>query len=570
MGFGLMGAGAAVSGLMGGYQQGRKFSQDEERFEMEKEKFGLEKEAAGQRKRLVDEQIIGAGLLNKKAQREIRLGEEEDEDLKASMDIVKSTFAPKQAPAGITDPASTAAPSQVPVTMTTPDGIEVQVPQAGGIAPPPGAARVAAPQSGPSLNELQEMYNKLNSVGLRKILRTQGPAAAVQQALEMGKRFGDAKTDAAIHALSGFNGGNGDQVSAALTQAGLPMPDGTKYERREIEVIPGSGHKVTDVVAISPDGKSSTSLHQLMRSRMTPAEIMRQDTEVGKAVAEITHRAVAEKNLNDWRTKSLDIQQKSANDQANYHLESLRLRREELEGTRDARNDAAVARKDEAESRTSRNALGDIMRMNGISKETSQVDMDKLPPEMQTSVRSAMARSVTAHTIWEMNKKGAAISPTEAMEVSRRVALDTDPKANPNGPKDIKLEGGQAYIMWNDQKVFIPRPAQMATTPAQQQAKPVQQPQPARPGIAPPPAQAAASQLPPEVERYGAALDAARQRLTAANATVQRFGLRQRQQDPGAFEAAQQSLADARLELERAESAYQSAIPQDYRRAASR
>lgn len=36
MGFGLLGAGAAVSGLMGGFQQGRKFAQDEERFDLEK------------------------------------------------------------------------------------------------------------------------------------------------------------------------------------------------------------------------------------------------------------------------------------------------------------------------------------------------------------------------------------------------------------------------------------------------------------------------------------------------------------------------------------------------------
>lgn len=486
MGFGLMGAGAAVSGLMSGYQQGRKFAQDEERFGMEKERFGLEKEEAGQRKILRDEQIRGVKASNVAAERANRIADEEDAELREGVEIIKATYAPKKAPAGITDPASTAAPSQVPVTMTTPDGTEAQVPQAGGIAPPPGAARVAAPQSGPSLDDIQGMYNKLNHLGFRRILRTQGPAAAVQQALEMGKRFGDARSDAAIQALSSFNGGNGDQVSAALTQAGLPMPDGTKYERREVEVIPGSGYKVADVVAISPDGKSSTSLHQLMRSRMTPAEIMRQDTDVGKAVAEITHRAVAERNLNDWRTQDLDIKRRSAADQASFHIESLRLRREELEGTRDARNEAAAARKEELESRTSRNALGDIMRLNGISKETSQVDMDKLPPEMQASVRSAMARSFTAHTIWEMNKKGAAISPTEAMEVSRRVALDTDPKANPNGPKDIKLEGGQAYIMWNDQKVFIPRPAQMATTPAQQQAKPGQQPQPARPGIAAP------------------------------------------------------------------------------------
>lgn len=564
MGFGLMGAGAAVSGLMSGYQQGRKFSQDEERFEMEKEKFGLEKEAAGQRKRLVDEQIIGAGLLNKKAQREIRLGEEEDEDLKASMDIVKNTFAPKQAPAGIADPATAPAASEVPVTMTAPDGSEVQMPRAGGITPPPGAARVAAPQSGPSLGDLQDMYTRLNAVGLRKMLRTQGPATAVQQALEMGKRFGDAKTDAAIQALSGFNGGNGDQVSAALAQAGLQMPDGTKYEKRKVEVVPGSGYMVDDVVATSPDGKATTSLHQLMRSRMSPAELMKQDTDLGKAVAEIAHRKTAENNLQEYRTQDLAIKSKSAADQANYHLKMLESRNEELQATREARNDAATARRDKLIADTGREALGDIMRLNGISREVSAKDMDMLPPEEQGRIRGALARSFTAHTIWEMNRTGPTrtqqISPAESMEIAKRVAQN---------PKEVQVESGQAFFNFGDKKVYVPVPPQAASG-SSAPGKPGQQPQPARPGIAPPPAQAAASQLPPEVERYGAALDAARQRLTAANATVQRFGLRQRQQDPGAFEAAQQSLADARLELERAESAYQSAIPQDYRRAASR
>jgi hypothetical protein len=452
MGFGLMGAGAAVSGLMGGYQQGRKFAQDEERFGMEKERFGLEKEEAGQRKRLRDEQITGAVLLNKKAQREIRLGEEEDEDIRESINIVKETYAPKQAPAGAADPTSNSAPSQVPVTMTAADGSEVQMPQGGGIAPPPGAARVAAPQAGPSLNDIQGMYNRLNQRGLSRILRTQGPAAAVQQALEMGKRFGDAKTDAAISALSGFTGGNADQVSAALTQSGLPMPEGTKYERREIEVIPGSGYKVNDVVAISPDGKPSVSLHQLMRSRMTPAEIMRQDTDIGKAVADISLRKTAEQNLQEYRTQDLAIKEESAAVQANYYLKMLDAKNKELGFQSQARADANEAQAELRRSQASRNALGEIMQLSGVSRETSAKDMEMLSDTERVRVQSGLSKSFTAHTIWSMNRGN--LSPAEALEIGRRVAMD---------PKTVKVDdGGQAFIQFNGKSVFVPTPVRPA------------------------------------------------------------------------------------------------------------
>lgn len=548
MGFGLMGAGSAVKGLVSGYQQGRKFAQDEERFEMEKEKFGLEKEAFGQRGRLTEEQIRGVRAANVSAERANRVNEEEDEDIRSSMDIVKSVFGPRPAPSS--GSSAVAGPDQPTAAV----GVEGAPVRQGGIAPPPGAVGAAPSRTTPSLNDLQEMYSKLNSVGLRRILRTQGPAAAVQQALEMGKRFSDAKSDAAVQALSAFDGSNADQVVAMLGQAGIQMPEGTRFERRQVEPIPGSGYKVDDVVAISPDGKATKSMLQIMRSRMSPAEIMRQDTEVGRAVAEIAQRKTAEDNLQAFRTLELDIKEKSANDQANYYMKMLEARTKELGFQSDARRDANEAQAELRRSQASRNALSEVMQLAGVSRETSAKDMEMLSDTERARVQGGLARAFTAHTIWSMNPPGT-ISPAEALEIGRRVALD---------PKAVKVDRGQAVIEFAGKSVFVPAPV---TAPAPAPAPTSQSaaaPAP-RPGIAPP-----RNQLPPQAEQAGAAVDAARAKVAAATTTLQRFGLRQQQQDPNGFAAARQALDAARSELSQAESAYQGALPAGLSQAFSR
>lgn len=128
---------------------------------------------------------------------------------------------------------------------------------------------------------------------------------------------------------------------------------------------------------------------------------------------------------------------------------------------------------------------------------------------------------------------------------------------------EIKSAGNGIYYA-NVQGVNVPLPLNQTQYKALEKANAAKQPTaapaaPAKAGISAP--GAASSGLPPEAEKAGLSLDAARRRLDAASTKLRSFGLRQRSQDPKGFEQAQVELDAAKQEAANAETMYQNSLP---------
>lgn len=289
MGFGLMGAGAAVSGLMSGYQQGRKFAQDEERFEMEREKFGLEKEAAGQRKRLADEQIKGASLLNRRAEGE--LGDVEyNRSIEADERAIVERYAPllsgaSQAPAAPPSAASVpgaipdpAAGSSAPEAVATPGGIPV-----------PGQQPAQPPKS------RFEVMRDMNTELLNNRLRMRGVdrGAILKQAVESAKFFNDAKTKTTLGALNAFAAGvPQEEILADLVAQGIQVQPGTSFAVVD-KKDPRTGVPIQDIELRLPGGRV-ISKETLSEQSLDAKQMFDIRTEIGKLNATVSHHAAME------------------------------------------------------------------------------------------------------------------------------------------------------------------------------------------------------------------------------------------------------------------------------------
>lgn len=288
---GIAGIGAAVGGFTKGYTEGEKLRSDLEDAELRRE-IGKTTLAKAQREEEGHKRSME--IVNKYKN---LIGGETPADGSESSDVP----APSQ-PAGIANPAGSAAlnpdlnpnaatnipagpataaggpsgPAAVPTTAVAP------APSAGGIATPGASASAKQPKM-TKWDALQKMYDELNMVGL-----TSGSIPlekSLEMAIGMGKKFNDAKTDAAIGAMQSFNGTNQGEVMQRLSDSGINLPEGSKISFEKRETFPKSGMYFEDVVATSPDGSKSTSVSQLMRQRLDAKEWMNVNNDLGYKAA---------------------------------------------------------------------------------------------------------------------------------------------------------------------------------------------------------------------------------------------------------------------------------------------
>lgn len=301
MGFGLMGAGAAVSGLIGGYQQGRRFAREEDeadrqsqRFDMEKERFGLEKEAAGQRKQLTDAQIKSAGLLNKKAEMEVSDAEHNRQVDEADRAILEK-FLP-QAYATQAAPSSAPAPQGAIADPAADPSVPVQSAPAAGIATPGGSQPVpAGGQTAPPRSRF-EILREMNTELLNNQLRKRGVdrGAILKQAIDSARFFSKAETQATVDAMQRFQAGvPQERILADMAAQGILVQPGTSFANVESK-DEKTGVSFTDVVISLPNGQK-LSQRALARASLDPKDLFNLETEIGKLNATISHHAAVEK-----------------------------------------------------------------------------------------------------------------------------------------------------------------------------------------------------------------------------------------------------------------------------------
>ena len=302
MGFGLMGAGAAVSGLMGGYQQGRKFAQDEERFGMEKERFGLEKEEAGQRKRLREEQIKGAGLTNKRAEMEM-----DDAEYNRRVDEQGNAITQRflREAYGSPDGSASPAPAQAAGAAAAPAGAianpaaeMAQTPsaapaQASGISLPGGAAPAGSsePAKAPQRSRF-EILGEMNSALLNNELKKRGVnrGAILKQAVESARFFSKAETNFTLDVMRRFEAGvPQEKLFDDMKANGVQVLPGTNFSLVE-KKDDRTGMVTKDVVINLPDGRR-LSKGDIEESAMDRKDLFDIKTKLGTLNATVSHHA---------------------------------------------------------------------------------------------------------------------------------------------------------------------------------------------------------------------------------------------------------------------------------------
>lgn len=438
--------GAAVAGLSKGYMEGSRFRSEMEDAEQMRKKRGIEMEAA--------ELQLGESKARAKAFEQSRAV------VQKYLPLISGEGDGEAAPEGGVAPE--AAPRAGGIT---PPGEAAAAPAAG-VAGPGVAGPGAAPAARPRMNKLdalQKMYSELNLIGLNS--GTIPYDKALEMAIGMSKRFGDAKTDEAIRALQSFDGSNQEDVARRLAGAGINLQPGAVFERKKTEAFPNSGIMVDDVVVTSPDGRQSRSLTQLMSSRLDPKDWMNMKNEVGYRAAELGFRRQSEENLRDFQNRQLDAQiaHWGALEAQHKAQTGLALRRLGL--------DEDKYGFDKLQNGLSK-AYGQAMDMAGFVKLSEEKLANLSDKERQDYSRKLMQGTVI-YSVFEQNfdlrKKQPNITMSEAAAAARFAAANRD---------KIETDStGQAFVELNGKQIFVPRPA----APAQQ---PSQTPQPA--GIKPP------------------------------------------------------------------------------------
>jgi hypothetical protein len=269
-----------------------------------------------------------------------------------------------------------------------------------------------------------------------------------------------------------------------------------------------------------------------------------------------------------------------------YSLENHERVKQQLEGEREQRNLALKGEQErplrEAHGRYF-NALADSVdrgeRAKGVkptfphliksqSADGSEAWMDQnVPGAIGTIVPAVEGKPEEKNWIFP-NKPAVAGKPANMMwsvdgvtmdsgEYRRRFYGDANPVSGRGNDATAATPTPQSSGRPPLTSFFPSAQAAPARAPAQPGAQANAQPQ------AQPAAQAAAqpgTPAPAPVDQTGGAVDAARAKLSAAQAGLQRFGLMQQKRDPQGYAAAQQAVAAARQDLDTSMSQYQNEL----------
>jgi hypothetical protein len=476
-----MGAGAAVKGLIGGYQQGRKFAQDEERFEMEKEDFQQRKELRGL-------QMEGTKLSNKKAQGELD-DADFDRDVRNQADAIRKDYEGKiralQEPAPVEVAPQAAGITQPPV----PGG------PAPGIQDPAGAASRAAPR--PSMFQLQQdmtvalLNNELRSKGANR-------GAILKDILAAGRFAKTAEAQATLDAINAWESGvPQEQIFSELRQKfGRDIPAGTEFVKTNVPLYEGSKTMVPDVQLKLPDGKI-VSRSSLAKSMLSPEQIVQSNTEIGKLHSQVSHYA-------DMKELAEQEGRRRETADANRHQEVMARFRESAE--QNARIYGLQFDKfqwDKYDSRQ-KSALDEFSRLYGfqplteservkIEKESGADALAKAEARATTGSQSVSAGMIVYNMNVDPRTLRPNVAPTEAIKAIETVGKVRRKELPPETIQQDDL--GRSYVSVGGNRVLVPVNADLG--PARGRAEAAAEADPKRPGVKPPPVDA-----PPLPARY--------------------------------------------------------------------
>lgn len=487
MGVGLMGAGAAVKGLIGGYQQGRKFAQDEERFDMEKEDFQQRKEMRGL-------QMEGTKLSNKKSE-----GELADADLDREVDAesrriqqqyedrIRKTLenkpyqVPQQA-AGITSPAPQGMPDATAFGIAEPGA-----PQ----STEAGATQQAQPES--VFQVRQQMMVDLLSNDLRR--KGANRAEILKNVMAAGRFAKTAEAQAYADAMRDFKAGRPQQeiFSDLSRQFGKDVPPGTQMVMGEAPFYPGSKLNLPDVQIKLPNGQVISEA-DMTGAMLTAEQTLNRKTEIGKLHAQVSHHA-------DMKELAAQEAQRRETSDANRHQEVMARFRESAEqNSRVFGLQFDKFQWDKYESRQ-KAALDELSRLYGFQPLT---ESDRIRIEKEGGdVTKAEARAATGSAsvsagmiVFNMNVDPRTLRPNAApTEVMKAIETVGKVRRKELPPETIEQDDlGRSYVSVGGNKVFVPVGDLL---PAKGRAQAAGEADPKRPGVKPPPVDA-----PPLPARY--------------------------------------------------------------------
>lgn len=442
MGFGIAALGNAVGAATKGYMEGSRF-----RSEMED---------AEARRGLMKLQTEEAGLKLDAAKRD-----------KAYMDERQKIFDEEA--------ASGAAPAEAAPT-------DAAAPAAGGIAVPGAAPKAASAMSatGTSAPPTSDLARMEKLITRQQQLDMKYGKIDPVQALEGMKKFRLYQQEGIMDGLKYFEQtGDTEGAIARINATGQQkMPPGTSFMVKEEEAIPGSGVKVKNVYAVSPDGKASVNYRDLLRSSLSPKEALSLDTETGFKLAELAWKKDSDEKLRN-------IQEKQANATiAHYkaieaqHAEQTRISLKRLGLEQDK------YRFDRIEAGLTK-AYSQAMDMVGYVK-VSPEKMDMLTPEQRADMSKKLMQANVIDAVFQKNfnlKTGKpGVTVQQAAEAARFAAA--------NRGSILTDDDGETYVNIGKEKIFVPAPPKPAAAPAPAPGAPAQPaaaaPAP-RPGVQAPP-----------------------------------------------------------------------------------
>lgn len=492
MGFGLLGAGAAVSGAMEGYQKGRKFAIEEEAAEDEKKLRGLKLEKSAQDIELGKTQLESARMQISDAQkaREVRdkiaavlkKAAEDEAALSAAAPAAPSVpGAPASEPdangvsvvpvrpAGVSVPA--AAPAAAAPAMAAPAGISA--PMTDAAAPtkeinapgltPPGAAPAAAPAAPAAprtpMQIRQDAYAKV--LNLQMEIPGANHTELMQKALNAAKLFRDARVQQSIGILQDVQSGHmtQEQAFAEMAKNGNPVAPGTQIRVVDVPTYPGVKglEKFTskDAQVISPDGKVVTSYSDLLKKTLPTDKLFDAESKIGDLALKSSHYAAIEEQARE----SAKISMARGEQQHQQAMARLAELAEQNKRTFDLQYDKFRVEKTVQDYALTQRQVDRLYGFNPMTPDQRIKIEREFGPEAvakeEARQQELLRKTEGTMLIWSMNIDPKTFKPTvtavEAKDAGR-VMLDAVKK-----PELIKKdEAGRSFVVVGGTRVLVP------------------------------------------------------------------------------------------------------------------
>ena len=452
MGFGLMGAGAAVSGLMGGYQQGRKFA--------------IEEEEAEDRKKLRGLQMRQGEQSLKKGEQDLKKGEIDVEEAGLRLGAAKQDLDLDRADREIVDRAGAEIQAWNNRPPATPGAAAPVEGQPAGITPPGGAT----PPARTPFQVQQQMYSQLLENSLKR--RGTNKAEVIKQMLGGARMFRMAETQATLDAMSEFESGvPQEQIFAGLRANGRDIQEGTTMRVVQKPLYEGSKQMVPDVEIALPNGQI-VSRSNLARTMLDPKQLMDLNTEQGRLMATVSHYAATEEMA---RTEAKDRREQSErhhsqtmariNDQMRQNAAMYNLNVEKFQWDKFTQDQGRA--QGQFEKLFGYTPLSESDRLK-LERDGNSGDPKKgIPSDLEKAEARAAAASKAvsgAMLIYSMNIDPRTLKPS-ATPGEIKNAIDTLIKSKEK-PDLIKRDDlGRAYVMAGANRVLVPAPEAPAAAP---------------------------------------------------------------------------------------------------------